>query len=692
MKNAILLGRKLQVIVPAGSGALPEPYLATALKNLESLGYTFSVALMDRLRTLPPEGFTAFYREVEGLLRQMLGAHVRHRPMYPNFPRQVMEASDARLYISAIVHYLTLWVPSAPAAERPPLLDRVDLRVIDLGADEQFDQLMCALISGRSSMSATDQADIQWALTHHENLGSILPESIPNKEKAAFVSAVLLRAGHAASFPYIKTATDVLRLAVALCGGDVSLAANTKFRRLRRAERRALLELLERCGNLPEEMLRYKEPWKRLGEALHPGEYRGRFPRAASAFDFVRGDEPLVTWGSRVEKALVQHDWEAAISLLAEHPGYFARRLDHLLRNVGQAGAVLGRFSEVIDQVSTPVLLQVMAHFARRHQAGSLRTFFPKGEVAKVFAAPNCLPPLDPQVRQEVVGVVRGALLQRFAKLPALGKVYVDERLRTYMLPFAQRSASKSLRSIPRGSRLPIPEGSTIRFFLWWKEGLVNGTPTGRVDVDLSAVVYDSDWKYKTHISYTNLRADRYKAYHSGDIVTAPDGACEFIDLDLHSVRKRDGRYVVMSLQSYTAQPYCNLPECFAGWMMREDPNSGEIFEPATVQDKIDITADTRICIPVILDLQEREVLWTDLALRKHPRYVNKVEANQTGMVLMGRALTTLVKPTLYDLFLLHGLSRGELVSDAEQADTVFAVDRGVTPFDMERILAEFMA
>ena len=38
-------------------------------------------------------------------------------------------------------------------------------------------------------------------------------------------------------------------------------------------------------------------------------------------------------------------------------------------------------------------------------------------------------------------------------------------------------------------------------------------------------------------------------------------------------------RYVVMSLTSYTQQPYCNLPECFAGWMAREKPESGEIYE-----------------------------------------------------------------------------------------------------------------
>jgi hypothetical protein len=96
---------------------------------------------------------------------------------------------------------------------------------------------------------------------------------------------------------------------------------------------------------------------------------------------------------------------------------------------------------------------------------------------------------------------------------------------------------------------------------------------------------------------------------HSGDITAAPRGACEFIDIDIPSVLNYGGRYVVASLNSFTSQPYCDLPECFAGWMMRKNPGSGEIFEPAMVVDKVDLAAETEIAIPVILDLKERMVI-----------------------------------------------------------------------------------
>ncbi|BFH15270.1 hypothetical protein J6TS7_60690 [Paenibacillus dendritiformis] len=120
---------------------------------------------------------------------------------------------------------------------------------------------------------------------------------------------------------------------------------------------------------------------------------------------------------------------------------------------------------------------------------------------------------------------------------------------------------------------------------------MIDGKATGRTDIDLSAVLYDDAWNYKEHISYTNLRSARYKAAH---IVSAPHGACEFIDIDIPSVLQYGGRYIVASLHSFTGQVYSELPECFAGWMMRQHPNSGEVFEPATVVDRLDLMAKRR--------------------------------------------------------------------------------------------------
>ncbi|WP_189597472.1 TerD family protein [Paenibacillus elgii] len=694
MRNVIYLRRNRKVIVQPGRHVLPDKYMATALKNIEYLGFTFSKSLMEVLRTLSIEEFTAFYHQLVADLKSLLGANVNFKPMYPNFPEQVMLLSQAELYLHAIYHYLTLELPEHKALERLPLLDQVDLKIIDLGSAEHFDQTIRNLIAANGSISEQDKEDIEWVIAAYDDLGAVLPDEIPLKENVGFVVGTLLKYNKASLDlvgKYVKTATDVLRLAVALSDGDVSLAANTKFRKFKRAERRLLLGLLDRCGNIVEDMLRYKHRWIRLGEILHPAEYKNRYARCQEAFDILRNDKPYETFGGKVELALRRKDTLLAAALLKTRAGEFARRLDHLLRLSEDSAQVIDQFAEVADQASTPVLLQVMAHFSHRQEMRELRTFFPKGNVAKAMAIPNMLPGIHPDACEAVVDTCRRTLIRRFSELPPLGDVYIDESLKQYLMPFSQRSASKALRTIVRGSRVKMPEGDTIRFFLWWKEGMVNGNHTGRVDIDLSAVMYDKNWQYVEHISYTNLRSNKYKAAHSGDITSAPQGACEFIDLHIPSIVRYGGRFIVASLNSFTEQPYCNLPECYAGWMMRQSPKTGEAFEPSTVADKIDLTADTQIAIPVILDLVERTVIWTDLALKKHPYYYNNVEGNQKGMVLMGKAMTTLTKPTLYDLFTLHATARGRKVEHADEAETVFALDRGVTPYDISTIMSEFV-
>lgn len=139
-------------------------------------------------------------------------------------------------------------------------------------------------------------------------------------------------------------------------------------------------------------------------------------------------------------------------------------------------------------------------------------------------------------------------------------------------MPFSQRSASKALRTLVRGSRIDLPEANVIRFFLWWKNG------KNCTDIDLSAALYDAEFIYKDIVSYYNLK--NYGGHHSGDIVDAPEGAAEFIDIDVRKTEEMGIRYLVMSLNSYTEQPYCDLPECFADWMARKHAGSGEIFEP----------------------------------------------------------------------------------------------------------------
>ena len=88
-----------------------------------------------------------------------------------------------------------------------------------------------------------------------------------------------------------------------------------------------------------------------------------------------------------------------------------------------------------------------------------------------------------------------------------------------------------------------MPSHDVVRFFIWWK----NGRST--TDLDLSAVLYDDDCRFVDAVTYYNLK--NFGGHHSGDIVDAPQGAAEFIDLSIEKCRKKKVRYVVASLNSF---------------------------------------------------------------------------------------------------------------------------------------------
>jgi hypothetical protein len=690
MNNALYLRRRNKILVPEGTPDAPQlPYapVATLAKNVEALGFALAPEILEacRLRTLP--GLKTFYEDLIADLKRAKGAHQTFKPFWPNFPHDVMKASDADLYVSAILHYWSggKYRPPQKEKKRKKLSEEPALTPIMLGNLAESEQLFTQIAASNTSLSEQDREDIEWFVSYYgATVERLLPEKIPQKENAAFVCGLLFEVSPYLAEHYMRTATDVLRLAVALSGGDLSLAEACKFRTFWRAERRAILGLLERIPDAVEDMLRWKGRWIRLGEKLHPGEYATRFPKTAAAFHVLRNDLPSSTFNSAIERALDAQDFASARLRLTERPGELARRLDHLLRaDKENASATLDAFSACAERVSTPVLLQVRQHFLLRHQPPELRVFFPKGQVGEAYALPNVHAPLHKSLTEAVVAACEGALIGRFAKLPSLGKCYLDPALMNYIVPFATRSASKSLRTLVRGSRLPLPDKcKTLRFFIWWKNG------NDRTDIDLSASLFDANYRYQNVLSYYNLKD--FGGVHSGDIVDAPEGASEFIDVNLAQLRDAGIRFVVMTLHSYTNQPYIELPECFAGWMARSHAGSGEVFEPKTVQDRLDITANTRIAVPLAIDMVEERVLWCDLALRNASGLSNNVATSKRGIGVALRALNELNKPDLYDLLHLHITARGQLVETPGEAQTIFSVKSGF-PFRQEEIASSYL-
>lgn len=701
--DQVMLMRKLGKVElepgePDESEPIPGHLLVALQKNLESLGFTLTPELADRVLSLDMARLEEFYQLLLPCLRALVGADVEYKPMYPNFPHQVKEAPLSELHLNAVLHYLgdaigRRIMPYYEKLVRQPFTEQTPLKPIGLAAPGEASRLFQRLLEARGSLSPQDKEFITWTvMSRGASMSHLLPQDVPLRENAALLAAALMRvdALRERAANYLKNGTDVLRLAAALFDGDVSLAANTRFGKLPKSWRRMMLAVLEADPQLEESLAREPEKFKRLGERLHPGEYRARYPKTWEAFRQLRSGAKFATFASIVEQHLAKEEVETCLPLLQRRPGEFARRLDHLLR-LGPPEPIVAAFQKVAPAVASPLLLLLRQHFRGRDTVEGLRVFFPKGDLAKLMAVPNTLPALPSELCTRVAEICQETLLGLYAKRPPLGPCWVDERLRSYTVPFALRSASKTLRTVARGSRIPFASSATarseetLRFFIWWRDG------KSRTDIDLSALVIDEDFNYLTALAYYNLK--ELGGYHSGDITSAPNGASEFIDIEIETLGSRGARYVMMVVNSYTTQPYCELPECFAGFMQRADPNSGEIYEPRSVQNRFDLSANTTIAIPLICDLKRREVIWTDLSLKQNLSHVNNVHGNRSRLGLLCEAMVKLKKPNLYDLFTLHVAARGSQADSPEGAMTVFSSEPGaaVTPYDIPLILADYL-
>lgn len=700
MNNEIYIRRLQKVYLKADKHLQDDAKVISIIADIEKTGYMFTTDVINVMKTLSDENLNSFNHFLRCNIKTVLGIK-NYKPMYPNFPKQVMEADEMELFVNALFHYLgdifgTRILPDYEKEDREEFKDKTKYRMIGLGTVEEFENIFKNLVSSKTSLSVTDYNDVDWFIKEYgDSISDILPNEIPMKEILTYIAGKFEGTSMSENFlkRYIRTGTDVLRYAVSLSGGDVSLAINTKFNKFNRKTRKVLLGLLENARNLTDDMLKYKNAFKRLGEILHPFEYKKRFPKTSEAFDVIRNNRYYLTYNGKVEEYLKDKNISELLLALRTNPGDFARRLDDVLtkfpKNVTK---IIDAFKQVSDFVSSPVLLQVMTHFKYHDtiRGNDIRTFFPKGNVAKVKAIVQNKKALSKNVRKNVVNVCKDSLLKNYSKLESLGNVYLGKDMKNYNVPFAMRSTQKSLKTIVRGSRISLENKNTVRFFIYWKD-ISSDSYNDRVDIDLSAVFLDKNFSNSQAIAYTNLREGF--SCHSGDITSAPRGASEFIDVDIKKALKVGHRYIVMNVNSYSGQKFIEMPECFAGFMMRDGVQVGEIYEPKSVINKFDLTSDMKYSIPLIIDMKDLVVVWADIALKGSMEYWgNNVINNMTSIGVLTNSMVNLIKPNLYDLLKLHISARGNEVKVKKDADLVFDVASGnLTPFDLDEIRSKYL-
>ncbi|POX49879.1 hypothetical protein C3489_23580 [Streptomyces sp. Ru71] len=638
---------------PAGSGEVAARQFDAALM---SVGFKLSGQALEHLSSLSGATVAGTARRVLSTVREMVGDHVRHNVYFVDFPANVPDtldfwmrciaealaddasrASTLQQLSHGVVDLLTLpsygRYPHAYAemlAAHDELIPAAGdrLTVLHLGGplQDEVTGLYLALAGSSTPLGEDGLRDLEILAGHC--VAGPQPETIPVRENRAVVNRARLVAGAGL---LLDTVTDVLRLACALSGGDVTLTEPTRFRTLPRPVRRALLAGLDAVVAASPAKLAdvtaHREAFKRLGERLHPHEYP-HWPHAADVFAVARGEKEARSFDSRVEELLAMHDVTGAVNLLSAAPGKLFRSLDRLLRMAltqDERDTIAETAGQVAGEVSGRVLLSVAEHLRNRAWATGERRVF-VGRTGRAWVTEDTRPPVLPPERERLIAVVDAEMRRR---LPDTAHVLVDPDVLDVALPLSGRATTAGLGVLPRGSLSPV-DGELLRFFVYWKEH------AHTTDYDLSALLLDADYRTVTWLSYTAL--SDVEGEHSGDITAAPQGASEFINLRLGAVR---GTYIVPQVNIFSGEGFEEVEESFFGFMLREAEKAGRPFEPRTVRMKSDLRGPGRVALPLAFlrgDDGRWRAKWLHLYLKGHPS-ANRVEGNRVSVATLLRGV-----------------------------------------------------
>jgi hypothetical protein len=719
--------------------------------ELVQLGYVMSLDLASMLRRLPYQTMQEMRGWILGTLAAQLGTHRPHVPLFRTFPSGV-PANTQTLYLKRILSWLltkpeqpcpwcaqiktvgaldpcghlvcrSCWDSASfagcpichrriaapdPFVPTPQEGDRVGqhagaLTLLDLGFDliGIARQRFARLLGRVTPLSPDDRIEVETVIdTIGPKAVSWLPERIHVKETMALAVArlVLISPNRAAMMRdlggQVRTATDVLRIAAVLMGGNAELVEPMRLRSIDRGLRRALLEALERLPleSVVEDMMRRPGLWKRVGERLHPFEHATKLPNTALAFAIVRGTDlgrasfgamlrehavrqpfliveddrvRAVAWAGPIEEALRRGNPRSALVRLTHRPGELLRRADHLVRlaqtrQLDALQTILKAVELAAAKGPPATMLTLASHIARRARPWQRRVFFPKGDVLRAWSAPDRRTQLRGDAIATIAGTMRRQLLARAETRRQFPRAVIDRALVDLVVPINERTVSRAKIAWPRGSEIAIPDGQTLRLFLHWEE-----PASERVDLDLSVALFDADWRHVGTCDFTNLVVGDGAATHSGDLTNAPPplGASEFVDLHLERLAMLGARHLVMVVFSYNDVPFEKLPHGFAGLM--HAPGAGQHFDARAVMQRFDLRGASVINVPLAIDLAERRLRWLDVHIRGRGE-LHQVGGYRAALAHIGRDFADLIgtqaRPTLWDLACIHAAARGNVI------------------------------
>lgn len=616
----------------------------TANEELVALGLTLSPADIVRLAGSDSlDGFVAGVRDSLG--------DVKAKPMYPDFPSQVMEMSEAVFRFHQMMHYLSTygiedvtgakvirgWLPDMTETEKSKPDDTL-LKAKTVALISEEDKYIVPykrILSKTERMTDKERVIVRSCIEGltPEQLSSVtvtFKQNLLDVFNSVFTSEKL---GRDTKLQYLRSFCQHT--------GDVWKCMDYALTRagfhFKTSQKRLLVQLLESYpihdfrANL---ILSNKkgERTRLMLKFLDYNEY-SRKKDFAEAVAALR-DGRCRSWESRV-KALVAQASPEALDMYAERPGMMLRHLTYLMRNGYSADKLGDKLLPLADKLKTQTLVRLASFFSRDGIEALGQERFEESVILARFS--------------------RSLLERRLAAndTPLKGKkIFAD--MPEFDLDASEiRVTDKSSEGgyIRSGLAYKIPENATtIRFFVYWND-------KQRVDVDLHAAINKTDG--------TRQGVGWNSNFNTGTVVTSGDithsDAAEYIDIDL--VKGRDEiSTVTLNIDLFSGYPtFGEIDECFVGAMAVSKTGADvKLYDPKNCFFTHCLTGKCRFMHYGFVDVQRGVIVFTGLEGRGG--YHSESEAGgglslreYLGILFRAQGVSAVSTPEEADLTLVMG-------------------------------------
>jgi hypothetical protein len=612
--------------------------VATIAMNIAYYGRSLSQEAFNKLKTLDANDLVNWWEALEVELKKITGAHLQmgKHIVYKNFPKEVLDKNEFEYWLPQILMYCGFpkELFTQEEVKRPKINEGKNPVVLHLAVDKDHNTLFKIISSIAKSPAKWNPFELA-AIEQFWNCTSI--SEIPFKENMVSYANYLMSKNIDVSMP---TATDVLRLACALSGGDPSLKEDVKFKSFSNQTRRMFINSLENSTNLVDDVAARKEIYKRFLYGLHASSYvhkygRKKYPKLAATIDMLYNDK-LESFNSKVEFLLKNKD-VSVLDLLAERPGVFKRRLCQTINLFGEKAAKRFVKQDVLSKLTVYQLVSLKT-FLEMKNVRDYRVFPPKGNWAKMQIVDNKF--IDKDCVKLIVSNLSKEIKNR---VPSVN--YLDSDLMKVKLP-----SPGEISKYTRGTEIVIPEDvDFLRIASYW-QSLNKST----VWFDNGVNFFDSNWNAVETIAWNlpKVGKDKYAVF-SGDPVnsqTSDGKACQVIDIYLDKIPDHI-RYGVWNILCYSRVKFSEVEEVFGCLQWGKDKLTGKVFEPSRSQIAFNIKGDVYSKYICVFDFFERKIIMLDVALKAH---VNSAKANEQILTQNLPAFIEYVAtlPSVYDLFM----------------------------------------